>query len=412
MKLLKNSNPIVVSEGQIYEVSTNVMGKIGEPYSAYFGVIFLDNNGIEKSRRIKWLNDFSGEKKSVKIIFKALTKKILLIYRINTETPISSECDFDLEPIDNLIVSGCDSQESFDDVTDYYFSRKNELTPAEENQLERNLVWVFGSPRSGTSWLALQLLSHNTNSIDHPHITEHLGTPHIGILDLTYDRWYDNFRKLDGYFFSDPYKKTWTYYLRKLILNRIYAQADTLDKKIILKEPSVASGADMISESLPNSKMIFLFRDGRDIIDSILDARQKNGFLSSIRDTPVITSQNRMNFIKHRAQFWTYLIENLLKTHEMHSEKSRILIKYEELCKKPEEILRTLYDFLEIQITSQEIHDVVEKFSFETIPKNDKGSGKFARSASPGLWKEHFSEEEKKIMEEIMRPTLNKLGYD
>ena len=287
----------------------------------------------------------------------------------------------------------------------------NELTPLEEDELEKNLVWLFGSSRSGTSWLSLELLSYRTNSINELHITEHLGSPNIGTLDLTFSRWYDECKNLGGYFFSEKYKKTWKHYLRKLILNRIYSQVGDFNKKIILKEPSAVSGSDIISECLPNSRIIFLLRDGRDVIDSILDGRQKNGFMTKARNTPPITEQNRFNFIENRAKFWVYLNENLLKTYECHQEKLRILIKYEELLKNTKKILAMIYEFLEIKITNDELTDLITKFSFENIPQEKKGPGKFHRSASPGEWKKHFNEKEKKVMEEIMKSTLNKLGY-
>jgi len=291
------------------------------------------------------------------------------------------------------------------------FMENNELTPFEEDELEKNLVWIFSSPRSGTSWLALELLSYRTNSINEFHITEHLGTPNVGILDLSFSRWFDECKNLRGYFFSDEYKKIWKYYLRKLILNRIYAQVGDLNKKTILKEPSVTSGSDIISACFPNSRIIFLLRDGRDVIDSILDARQKNGFMTQASSTPPITEQNRFNFIENRARLWVYLNENLLKTYENHQEKLRILIKYEELLKNTKKILTMVYGFLEIEITDDELTDLVTKFNFENIPKEKKGPGKFFRSATPGKWKEHFNEEEKSTMNEIMGTTLQKLGY-
>ena len=288
---------------------------------------------------------------------------------------------------------------------------KNELTPLEEDELEKNLVWLFGSSRSGTSWLGLELLSYRTNSINELHITEHLGSPNVGILDLTFSRWYDECKNLRGYFFSDEYKKIWKHYLRKLILNRIYSQVGDFKKKIILKEPSATSGSDIISECFPNSRIIFLLRDGMDIIDSILDGRQKNGFMTKARNTPPITEQNRFNFIENRARLWVYLIDNLLKTYENHQEKFRILIKYEELLKNTKKTLAIIYEFLEIEIADEELTDLVTKFSFDKIPQGKRGLGKFHRSASPGKWKEHFTEKEKKAMETIMKPTLEKLGY-
>jgi len=49
------------------------------------------------------------------------------------------------------------------------------LSTEEESILEKNLVWVFGSHRSGTSWLAKNLLKHNTFLWNEPMIGLHLG---------------------------------------------------------------------------------------------------------------------------------------------------------------------------------------------------------------------------------------------
>jgi len=49
------------------------------------------------------------------------------------------------------------------------------LSSEEELILEKNLVWIFADRRSGTTWLALELLSHNTKIMDEPLIGLHLG---------------------------------------------------------------------------------------------------------------------------------------------------------------------------------------------------------------------------------------------
>jgi len=54
----------------------------------------------------------------------------------------------------------------------------------------------------------------------------------------------------------------------------------------------------------------------------------------------------------------------------------------------------------------------LEKSKFEKISNQEKGSGKTRRSATPGKWKENFTEEEKILMGEILGKTLKELGYD
>jgi len=409
-----NSKTFSVLPQKKYKISTQVKGIKGEPYAAYFGVVFLDENGKEIDRKIRWLKDFSKTGKKIEIIFKASTNNIIIIYRINNEVPIQANCEFEIMAIEDVLIEEIDAStpENYNEISKYVLPRQEELTEQQELILEKNLVWILGSPRSGTSWFALELLSHQTIRIDHLHITEHLGTPHVGILDLTISRWIDQCREIDGYIFSEKYKNTWVYYLRKLILNRILAQTNTFEKKVILKEPSVTSGADILTECLPNSKIILLLRDGRDIIDSIIDARQEDGFMTVARNIPPLTKEKRLQFIENRAKLWVSLIENLIKTFEVHDENLRMLIRYEDLLTNTFEILKKTYEFLEIRIEPDVLQELIKKFSFEAIPSEKKGKGKFARSAQPGLWKENFTKNEKQIMNKIMWKTLQNLGYE
>jgi len=408
-----NSNPIKVLPGKKYQISTKVLGSKGTPFSAYFGVVFLNQKGEEVDRKIRWLNDFSGSENNVSLVTKAITDRLTIIYRINLETPVKSDSFFKLLPTEEVTIKQVESeQEKFDDLN-YVPTRPRpkELSSEEESILESNLVWLLGSPRSGTSWLGLKLLSYQTNQIDHPHITEHLGTPHVGIMDLVIGRWVDRCKNNDGYFFNNQHKETWRYFLRKLILNRVFSQINDINHKIILKEPSVASGADLISECLPNSKFIILLRDSRDIIDSIIDAKKPSGFMTKMRDDPPISKDYRMKFIETRSKLWLKLIENLMNVYEKHSKNFRIIVKYEDLLKDTFGELKKIYKFLEIDISENKLKEIIEKYSFKNIPEKDKGVGKSARSATPGKWEEHFSDEEKELMQKIMGVTLKKIGY-
>jgi len=111
-----------------------------------------------------------------------------------------------------------------------------ELSNEEESQLEKNLIWVLGSRRSGTSWLAIQLLSFDTLHFNEPLIGAHLAE-YIPF-GKTMVRRIDQMSSQEHYFFSETYKKTWKHYLRKLILNRIHAQFQSTTSKIIIKEPN------------------------------------------------------------------------------------------------------------------------------------------------------------------------------
>jgi len=65
-----------------------------------------------------------------------------------------------------------------------------------------------------------------------------------------------------------------------------------------------------------------------------------------------------------------------------------------------------------VDISISKIHEIVRKYSFENIPNELKGEGMNLRKASPDQWKDKFYNEEIELMNSLMGPTLNKLGYD
>jgi len=286
-------------------------------------------------------------------------------------------------------------------------SRPTELSPEQEDALEKNLVWIFASPRSGTTWLANQLLSYQTDEMEEPYIGHHLTS--IGVIEdrLKLVEFHKN---RSTYFFSSEYKDTWLFYLRKLILNRIHAQYPDLSKKKIIKEPNGSMGADNVIECVPTSKIIIMLRDGRDVIDSLLDGRTGAGW-SKDEGMPEISPSQRMAFVKSRSKYWNIRTLLLMRTYESHPPNLRYMLKYENLLKNTVDELEKIYRFIEVDITKNQIEKIVEKYSFSNIPDDQKGSGKVTRFATPGKWKENLTQEEQDAVQDIMEKTLEKLGY-
>src|SRR3954468_8690097 len=114
-------------------------------------------------------------------------------------------------------------------------------TPSGENgfslaRSEDHLVWIFGSSRSGSTWL-LRMLSEldDAVTIDDPHLGHHLGIWRpIPLAWATADRdpeltlLNDIKSEKPGYFFNERYRDTWEPALRDLIVARFDAQVREL----------------------------------------------------------------------------------------------------------------------------------------------------------------------------------------
>ncbi|HEU4494146.1 MAG TPA: hypothetical protein VFR69_08145, partial [Rubrobacteraceae bacterium] len=53
----------------------------------------------------------------------------------------------------------------------------------------------------------------------------------------------------------------------------------------------------------------------------------------------------------------------------------------------------------------------VEKHSWENVPEEEKGEGKFHRKATPGGWREDLTPGQAQIVERITAPLLKEFSY-
>jgi hypothetical protein len=310
------------------------------------------------------------------------------------------------------------------------------LSKQEEDTIESNMLWLLGSPRSGSSWLAMQLLKHEgTICWNEPLIGIHLASINWEIdkkgtmywnepFILThlangyretdkYSRYFDRDAGRPDYFFSSSYREIWKKYLRKMIISRLYGQyPDALHKKVVIKEPNGSFAADIIMQTLSNSKMVFLLRDGRDIIDSTLDMYKKGSWAQEWVRLPELDAQARKGLIIRESIIWRQQTEIVKGAFQNQEADKRLLVKYEDLRLDTITQLKKVYAFIGIPVSDEELRHIVNQYSFENIPKEQKGSGKVTRKAKPGGYNESFSEEEIQLMNDIMGDRLREFGYE
>jgi len=154
-------------------------------------------------------------------------------------------------------------------------------------------------------------------------------------------------------------------------------------------------------------------RDGRDVIDSKLDMHKENswGFQRGYYLKPLDSEKERERTIYHYSTLWVATINSINLAYQHHDPNLRLILKYEDLISEPLNQLKKVYNFLGISFSDNELNQKIELGSFNKIPDSKKGEGKFFRLAKPGNWKIAFSEEEQKIMQDIMGKTLSDFGY-
>jgi Sulfotransferase family len=280
-------------------------------------------------------------------------------------------------------------------------------------QTERRLVWILGSPRSGSTWL-MNLLCINNDAVrvNEPGIGVHLGAMLDSVLPVEpagkpaiyrLDQFRHDYK---GYFLSSEWERVWRPALRVLILKRFRAQLGRVTYAVI-KEPHGSHAAELLMSLLPRSRMIFLLRDGRDVIDSFLDAAEPGSWLMG--NLEGFRGMGREELIRTEAYRWLWRTEAVQRAFEAHPDQLKMFVRYEELRDDPAPILARLADWLGLQ--PEPMLELARDTSVDQMPKQERGRGRFIREASPGLWRTNLSAEEQAIVHDILGEKLSELGY-
>jgi hypothetical protein len=289
---------------------------------------------------------------------------------------------------------------------------------------ERDLLWILGSSRSGSSW-TLRMLADlpGVVGLDDPHLGHHLGVWRPIALAWTQRDRLPDLRILPevkrdkaDYFFSDEYRDVWLPALRRMVAERFDAQArerarerGIADPKVVVKEPG-SQAAEIIMSMFPGAGLIFLLRDGRDVVDSWLDA-YKSGSWALEEGAYPVGSEDRMAFIRWQSSVWLYRTEAVQRVFAAQPESRRLLVRYEEMREDPAGSLLRICDRFGIEADAAQAREVAERHGFVRAPRDARGPGKAMRFAEPGRWKLNMSDEEIEAMLEIIGPKLDELGY-
>ena len=270
-----------------------------------------------------------------------------------------------------------------------------------------NIVWIFGTGRSGSTWLGSMMGSQDGCAM--------WNEPLVGNLfgNFYYFRMGD--RKMGKHsILGEHYKEAWLGPMRDLVLGGGAARFPEVVERgyLIIKEPNGSIGSPLLMEALPESSMIFLIRDPRDVVASSMDARSEGSWLSGRREDQGRTSKSNPNsYARTRANSYVQQIEKTSQAYSAHGGR-KVIVRYEDLRADTLGTMKRIYATLHIPVNEGELVRAVEEHSWENIPEEEKGEGKKRRKATPGGWQEDLTSRQVEIVEEITAPLLEEFYPD
>ena len=268
-----------------------------------------------------------------------------------------------------------------------------------------NVVWIFCSNRSGSTWLSSMMGEVEGHEV--------WNEPLVGKLfgDLYYVGAAGH-QKVKHYILGDYHKGSWLDSIQSFVLSEATARFPEVAGRgyLIIKEPNGSIGAPLLAEAMPASRVIFLVRDPRDVAASGLDAARKGSWqYENAADRgwkrEALADNQPDVWVRRRAQNYVRHAGKARDAYEAHK-GPKVLIRYEELREDALGTMERLYSTLGIQVREEELARAVEKHAWENIPEKEKGQGKFYRRAKPGGWREDLTPAQVEIVEQVSAPLL------
>ncbi|MGH3147890.1 MAG: sulfotransferase domain-containing protein, partial [Rubrobacter sp.] len=236
----------------------------------------------------------------------------------------------------------------------------------------QNVIWMFGTGRSGSTWLSDMMGDLGNHAV--------WREPLVGALfgNLYYVR-ADHRRGEQGKHFilGRGYKETWMRPMREMILGGAAARfPEVLDGGyVVIKEPNGSIGAPLLMEALPESRMILLVRDHRDVVASSLDARKEGSWLYQRRDKSKVqtANENPDRFLKGRAENYLRDAGNSKEAYDAHK-GPKVLVRYEDLRADTAGELGGVLRFMGQEPADAELADCVAFASVENMRKLEEKS--------------------------------------
>ncbi|XP_028322744.1 tyrosylprotein sulfotransferase 1, like [Gouania willdenowi] len=257
------------------------------------------------------------------------------------------------------------------------------------------IIFIGGFPRSGTTLMRAMLDAHNAVRCGE----ETRVIPRLLAMRATWSRSVKERIRLDEAGVTDQVLNS---AVRAFLLEVIVGHGEPAPR-LCNKDPFALKSLSYLASIFPKGKFVLMIRDGRATVHSMISRKVTiSGFdLSNYRDC--LTK-------------WSSAVETMYNQCQSVGESRCLPVRYEQLVLKPEQEMRKLLHFLDLQWDSSVLHheELIGKAGGVSLSKVERSTDQVMKPVNTDAlskWVGNIPSDVVSDMAEIA-PMLARLGYD
>ena len=279
----------------------------------------------------------------------------------------------------------------------YNYSREN---------LSCEPFFILGSGRNGSTLLASTLTQYQNIHIP----PEQFVLPYAIMKFRLFN--FFSWKRLTKIIWND-YKKeenttNWKFYQENLkeskslkgILDKVYSSSTNKKFKIWGdKTPQNTYFIKYIFPVYPNAKYVFIVRDGRDVVNSLVKMMQPN--------------KKYQSYSEHQLfQRATELWNKSINVYDWLQQKGAnlLLVKYEDFTSNPDKTINEIASFLNVELGNLQEDEKAKRMGVQNMSHHQNLSKPISTS-SIGKWKKELSQEQISSIQSLIEENLNRFNY-
>lgn len=271
--------------------------------------------------------------------------------------------------------------------------------------VEQDVMWIFGHPRSGTTWAAALIRdAFDMQLWNEPNLAQ----PFVfaNSLRANEPRRFED----PTFWMADARLDDWPHSVRLFLNDVIARQAGPKGHQtgLVIKEPNGSMIAPYIMRAQPRARVVFMIRDIRAVIASLIDANKPGSWMAKRVKNPV----PRQQIVRQSINRMGRIVERIQETRGIADAGHHYEMRYETLRSDTKSALESFAAAVGLPIDEARVANAVETHSYENIPDSQKGAGKFVRNASIGGWQSELTSDEVDLIQTELGGFLEEFGYE